>query len=199
MYGETERYGELFKAIQSTIDEQRNMYTEVEDKSAERYGDMFTEVEDKSTGRYGDLFKEFCKAKTQTYEELSTQMKRSTDTNISIEDCIAYLNAAKARIDELEKVGTYQATQESKSIKSDFSELVEKMLKDKFFAIGDVNGKFAAFVFDSSAKRDNFVMANPQSNLAKAGFSEFVKQAQIGHRNISNYYSCDGMCLIYQI
>lgn len=180
----TERYGELFKSVQFIKDEQRDVLRKAVDKSSERYG---------------NLFRKFGKTQTQSYEELSTQMKRGTDTHISIEDCIAYLDAAKAKINELEAVGTYQATQESKSIKSEFSELVEKMLKDKYFAIYEPDGKFAAFIFDNSEKRDSFVAANPQSNLAKAYFYEFMTQAKIGHKNISNYYSCDGMCLIFQI
>lgn len=198
----TERYGNLLESVLATQ----------MDETSQRYGNLFESVQttkdewrevlagevNSFSERYGNLFRKYVKSQTRSFEELFTQMKRSTDTNISIEDCIAYLDAAKAKINELEAVGTYQATQVSKSIKSDFSELVEKMLKDKYFAIGDVNGKFAAFVFDSSVKRDSIVAANAQSNLAKGDFKEFVKQAKIGHKNICNYYNYDGVCLIFQ-
>lgn len=180
----TERYGNLFESVRATKDEWRDMFTEVEDKTAERYG---------------DLFKEFCKAKTQTYEELSTRMKRSTDTHISIEDCIAYLDAAKAKIDEFETVGTYQATQEAKSIKSDFAELIEDMLKDKYFTICDIDGKFSAFIFDNPRKRDGVRSTDPQQILIRTDFAEFKKQAKLGYRNICNFRSCDDECLIFQI
>lgn len=199
MSKETERYGELFKSIQSTKDEQRYMFTEVEDKLSERYGDLFTEVEDESSERYGNIFEKFGKTQTQNFEELSAQMKRGTDTHISIEDCIAYLNAAKARIDELEKVGTYQATQESKSIKSDFAELIEDVLKDKYFVICDFDGKFSAFIFDDRKKRDGVKSTDPQQILIRTDFEEFKKQAKLGYRNICNFRSCDDECLIFQI
>lgn len=180
----SERYGELFESLQFVKDEQRDVLRRATDKSSERYG---------------NLFRKFSKTQKQSYEELSAQMKRGTDTHISIEDCIAYLNAAKSKINKLEAVGTYQATQESKSIKSDFAELVERMLKDKYFVICDINGKFSAFIFDNSQKRDSVTSTNPQQILARTDYNEFKEQAKLGYRNICNFYSCDDECLVFQI
>lgn len=179
-----ERYGKLFELVHDSKDE---------------WGDMLAGAADKSSERYGNLFRKFSKPQKQSYEELSAQMKRGADTHISIEDCIAYLDAAKAKINKLEAVGTYQATQESKNIKSDFAELVEEMLKDKYFVICDIKGKFSAFIFDTPKKRDSVASTNPQQILLRTDYNEFKEQAKIGYRNICNFFSCDDECLVFQI